>query len=444
MRAMGVRCGLLAAMLVAIAIVAAPVSAQEPGTIVGETLFANGPTCGGAPCLRTEATCNADGTSTIRFTVTGTAVGPYPGTFSASGTVTVGPQTLRPPLGNYLYPVAGPVVGFSETFRIESGDTVITGTKDHKPSGLPGFEDIGAGVAACDPTHAGSEPGHNYRAVLPATYEATIQDSEGTVRQRGDTYMNFADTKFCELPICHYTDFAEAFYTAEPNRSTTLSLTPKAATNEVGTSHCVTATVTDTGGDPAAGTTVRFSVAGASNTEGQDVTGNDGEAEFCYEGPSFPGTDAITAFADEDGDGNQDPDESFDVASKVWVLPDSTPPCRVTNGGWITSIAGDHATFGGVARAVAGRATLGQEEYTDHGPVQPLKMKSTTVLAVVCNAARTQATIYGRATVEGEGEHYFRIRVSDGGSQGDTYGLLLSSGYYSGEQPLLGGDVQIR
>src|SRR4051794_12463448 len=42
-----------------------------------------------------NATCNPGGTSTISYYTTGTAVGPYPGTYTESGTVTVGAASLQ-------------------------------------------------------------------------------------------------------------------------------------------------------------------------------------------------------------------------------------------------------------------------------------------------------------------------------------------------------------
>jgi len=78
----------------------------------------------------------------------------------------------------------------------------------------------------------------------------------------------------------------------------TLTLEPEAATNEVETEHCVTATVQHASGNPAPGVTVRFSVMGSVNTSGSATTDANGQAVFCYDGPEFPGADVIEAFAD--------------------------------------------------------------------------------------------------------------------------------------------------
>ena len=53
------------------------------------------------------------------------------------------------------------------------------------------------------------------------------------------------------------------------------------------------------------GITVSFSVSGANTAGGSDETDTAGEASFCYTG-TVAGLDTITAFADTNGDGDQD------------------------------------------------------------------------------------------------------------------------------------------
>jgi hypothetical protein len=99
----------------------------------------------------------------------------------------------------------------------------------------------------------------------------------------------------------------------------TLTLDPAADTNPVGTSHCVTATVHDAFANPTPGVVVRFTVTGAINTTGSATTDANGEADFCYVGPSSPGVDAITAFADTDNDAMSDVGEPNGAAGKTWT-----------------------------------------------------------------------------------------------------------------------------
>ena len=224
---------------------------------------------------------------------------------------------------------------------------------------------------------------------------------------------------------------------------TTLVLSPKTATNPVDSQHCVTATVSDANGDPMSGVTVRFSVTGSVTTSGSAVTDANGTAQFCYNGPALPGSDAIHAYADTDGDSTQDAGEPGDDATKTWVAPGTSAGCKVTNGGRITAANGDKATFGGVAQGAT--PPKGNEEYRDHGPATPMNVKSSSVDAVSCPSATT-ASIFGTATVDGAGSYQYRIDVTDQGEPGvlDTYRIRLSNGYDSGTQLLNQGNIQIQ
>lgn len=226
----------------------------------------------------------------------------------------------------------------------------------------------------------------------------------------------------------------------------TLTLEPAAAVNPVDSEHCVTATVRDAFGNPVPGVEVVFTVTGSVMTGGTVTTDADGQAEFCYTGPPLPGADVIHAFADSNGNGTQDPGEPEGLAEKTWVLPVSTPLCevKITNGGWIIAMNGDKSTFGGVAMADGEGNASGEEQYTDHGPADPMNLHGN-VLVVICHSA-TEATIYGQATVDGSGNWFYRIRVQDNGEPGrgnDMYGILVENGYASGDQILRGGNVQI-
>ena len=105
-----------------------------------------------------------------------------------------------------------------------------------------------------------------------------------------------------------------------------IALTPPTASNEVGTSHTVTATVTD-GVGPVAGVNVRFTLAGPNSfsrcLESIDfygwwvVTNASGQATCTYTG-SVTGTDTITAYADTNNDVTQNNNESSQTADKTW------------------------------------------------------------------------------------------------------------------------------
>jgi hypothetical protein len=231
----------------------------------------------------------------------------------------------------------------------------------------------------------------------------------------------------------------------------TLRLAPATATNVVGTQHCVTATVKDASGTATAGIAVVFSVPTATATHaspasGSSTTDSNGQAVFCFTA-SLPGQDAIHAFADTNRNGTQDTGEPFGDATKTWTLPPSTAFCTVTitNGGWIIANNGDHANFGGNAKADGGGTASGQENYQDQGPVQPMDVHSLDVTAVTCSANHEYATIFGDATIGGFGAYVFRIDVRDGDAfaTSDAYGIMLSNGYDSGVHALQGGNVTI-
>ena len=219
-----------------------------------------------------------------------------------------------------------------------------------------------------------------------------------------------------------------------------LTLTPAAATNPVGTEHCVVAAVSDAFGNPTPDITVRFSVTGAVNTTGSTPTDAAGRAGFCYIGPPLPGSDVITAYADTDADAVRDPGEPGGTATNTWTASTGTGTCTVAGGGHITTSSGSRATFGGIARSAEGVAR-GIQAYVDHGSEKTTKMTviSQSVDSVDCNGKA--ATIFGRAWVHGYGTVMYRIDVTDGTY--DTYSIQLSNGYASGVQVVMGGNIKI-
>jgi hypothetical protein len=144
---------------------------------------------------------------------------------------------------------------------------------------------------------------------------------------------------------------------------------------------------------------------------------------------------------------NEIDDLAIDNSRRTGIV--STPGCeiKINNGGSISALNGDKATFGGNAKVSLSGATSGQQLYQDHGPVQPLTFKATTVEAVVCSDDRTEAEIHGTGTVDGAGSYEYRIKLKDAGEPGtdDMYGILIPGVLYaSGDRQLEGGNVQIR
>ncbi|MGH3130422.1 MAG: post-COAP-1 domain-containing protein [Gaiellaceae bacterium] len=144
---------------------------------------------------------------------------------------------------------------------------------------------------------------------------------------------------------------------------------------------------------------------------------------------------------------NEIDDLAIDNSERTGIV--STPGCelKISDGGKITALNQDEATFGGNAKVSASGATTGQQTYHDHGPMQPMSVKALTVEAVICSDDRTTAELYGTASVDGEGEYEYRIKLVDNGEPGtdDVYGITIPGvAYASGDQTLDGGNVQIR
>jgi hypothetical protein len=145
---------------------------------------------------------------------------------------------------------------------------------------------------------------------------------------------------------------------------------------------------------------------------------------------------------------NEIDDLAIDNSERTGLV--STPGCevKISDGGHITALNGDLGTFGGNAKVSMSRATSGQQEYQDHGPLQPLRFKALTVEAVMCDEDDMSAEIYGRGSVDGEGSYEYQIKLKDGGEgpgADDMYGIFVPEvGYASGYRDLDGGNVQIR
>jgi hypothetical protein len=145
---------------------------------------------------------------------------------------------------------------------------------------------------------------------------------------------------------------------------------------------------------------------------------------------------------------NEFDDLAIDNSERTGIL--STPGCeiKISDGGWIMAINTDIGTFGGNAKVSSSGVSTGQQEYHDHGPLQPLTVNAIDVQAVVCSNDRTQASIFGHATVDGSGSYEYEIDLMDAGEPGtnDTYKILIPGVPYTSGAPqkLAGGNIQIR
>ena len=132
--------------------------------------------------------------------------------------------------------------------------------------------------------------------------------------------------------------------------SNTLTLTPPAEENPVGSPHTVTATLASQTG-PISGAAILFSVAGANSASGMGTTDSSGRATFTYTGVNTGG-DTITACHDRNTNGVCETAELKATATKTWVRPTGpttlvlTPPSATNNVGeehCVTAAAKDAA-----------------------------------------------------------------------------------------------------
>lgn len=431
------------AVSAAAALGAGPALAQTGRSIAGENLTSIGdPFVGGFQ----QAQCNLDGTTTLQFDVSGFATGPYLGTFTESGTVTIGAQTTAG-IAPFGFDV-GPVLGFQATFRIDAFDgSVITGTKAFDSM----LGDLVDNHGTCT-DFVGKDIPFPLPGVLDAfgryvefrnfsRFDATVQDAIAgeTFRERGVAVSQGQRYEACTaVPNPDFTclgglRFDEAFITAqreEPPQPAAVMLSPKAAVNTVGTTHTVTATVVTAAGAPFAGSTVRFTVTGSVETSGSCTTGAEGQCAFTYTGPQFPGADTIR--------GCIDPGGPCDDATKAWIYPAGTRG-KVTGGGYIPSADMMETIAFGFNAKSQGSGFQGNCNVIDHA--LGFHIECLDVISLV--QAGTHGTFFGHATVNGVATTY-RIDVEDLGEPGrgrDTFQVQTASGY-TAAGVLSGGNIQ--
>ena len=384
------------------------------------------------------------------------AAGPYPGTFEESGTVRVGPDRDPGEVGGTVPNgtiVRNVILSFQANFTIYSGNTVITGRKDFTASAAgPNSTFTCADFSATALRPGQTVPDRLYIRqfrIMDARYEATIATPTGTYQDSGMTTVELAsnivndETGISPL-VVNSARFREYFTSSDGVVAlgpALVSLSPATATNTVGTSHTVTAIVTNASGGSVANSTVRFTVAGSVTTTGICTTAADGTCTFSYPGPAFPGADAISACADANNSGTCDAGEPTAEAIKAWILPASTPG-QVTGGGHFINPADNEKVAFGFNAQSAANGLKGNCTVVDIAPSRNVKIKCLDVTALVQTA--TSATVYGHAQINGVATDY-RIDVTDLAEPGkgrDTFAIQTTSGYSAGGT-LDGGNVQV-
>ena len=148
------------------------------------------------------AGCDPSGTSTLEFTATGVATGPYPGTFTEHVVIRIGPQSPAGPDASLPGALVGEVLSFESEFTITSTMGDVTGTKSLAETG------IATNTGSCFGVSAEDGGGFAYtfltdftytkRSVdVSLTYSARIQPTVGDVfRDSGTAYAGFDEGRF--------------------------------------------------------------------------------------------------------------------------------------------------------------------------------------------------------------------------------------------------------
>ncbi len=208
--------------------------------------------------------------------------------------------------------------------------------------------------------------------------------------------------------------------------STTV-ITPAAAQEPVPGSHDVTFTVTYAG-TPLVGVQVFYFQDGVNHSS--DSCGTDANGQcFTIFGSDLPGLDTLTAWADSNGNGIEDPGELLGTATVLWGPPVSNG--KATGGGKAGGV-----TFSFTADAKNG--PKGNCNVSD----KTTKVDCTSVDSIVVTGSH--ATITGQATVNGVATTY-TIDVDDNGDPGvgkDTFQIQTGTGYAAGGT-ITAGNVQV-
>jgi hypothetical protein len=364
----------------------------------------------------TNVQCNPGGVSSFDLAASGTAYGPYPGTFEETATVTIGPS--------------GELQSYEANFTIDSGDTAVHGTKQLYPNDPDRFSS-----GFCSGTYS-PEPGScdSFQQLSASTkYEATITRPSGSFTDYGVATLEFDASQ----PSCGGVsdgNFIQTFVASSITLPVPgyLAIGPSSAANEVGTSHTVTAyAATEDQTQTANDATVRFSVSGSHEASGVCITDFFGECTFTYQGPTFPGADVISAYVDVNNNGVQDAGEPTASATKEWVLPGSTSG-QVSGSGQVGSLAfdfnarSDRGVLKGGCSVVVGKTMI----------------KCLDVTSYVQSGNTT--TVYGHARIDGSPTLY-KITATDNGRPGaarDVFRIETSSGF-TGGGVLTAGNVQV-
>jgi hypothetical protein len=160
--------------------------------LTGETLLTSELGVPGTSAV--SGNCNLVGPSTFTFTVTGGASGPYPGTFSETGTVILGGVPENPFAAS----------SFESAFTINSVAGTVIGTKS-----LFGFEATSLGLCGTAAFPTGGANSLHFEGTV--SYSATITTPTGSGTDSGQSFVNLQDSQIRGRTGFNGFAFAETF-----------------------------------------------------------------------------------------------------------------------------------------------------------------------------------------------------------------------------------------
>lgn len=427
--------------------------ATSPPSVAGTWLHAQG-----SPSTnQITGDCDEEGATTLYDSWKGTiTAGPYaPGTYSATATVSLSatdePNPTYGPTGRFGLP-GHAIPEMRSHVVITSGTTTIdvVQTRDLTRPEAQGV--CSAVVNFTDPNGLYWFDLSHREFFAFSLWTATITTPNGRFEESGKGWISsISSTGHYDYTLpdgTHTSSGAGSIGNSinlyagtgpAPLGPQRISLTPADATGAVGTTHDVTANVTDAAGGPVPASVVLFSVTGVDTSTGRCTTDSTGSCSYSYTGPDLPGADAIRACADANTNGISDSGEPCSTATQAWLLPSATAG-QATGGGHIANTSNtDQIAFGFNVRS---DTTSLKGEGTLVDPSTATKIKLTDVTSLTRTGE--QVTVFGHADVNGIATTY-RLDVVDmaePGARSDTFRLRTAGGYLAGGT-LTRGNIQV-
>ena len=452
-----VTCSVVAVLLVGFVGVGSALADDPPPPLLtgeGGTSSAFTPELIPAPglAIQIQSVCDVAGVSTVEWTGTGTATGPYVGTFTASGTAKIGPQTSLGGVGQPAAP-SGPLLSLNFDFTIDSPTGLVEGSIG-TPYGNGGTCTSTGFPDATSPTIVTWERVVDALATF-VPYDVTVTTASGTTHIYGQ--LNYARLSefawtdrgylgsYCEpqhagtTVTCSGQSFAMFISSSwyAPGEVTVALSSP--STQHAERYSTFTATVKDIYGNLIDGIPVVAQIDGANGPNSlycvRTGGNNPGQCDFYYQGHQA-GDDVITVCPDANTDGQPDAGAPCGTATQTW-LPAEPPPVLQDDSGTV-----DSATGGVAISNVFANDTLG-----DGTPITPSNINyaglsgqsagiSLGADGAVNVAPGTAPGVYNFSYYVYDGVGYYsaslQVTVTSSNSDSDNDGVIDSIGTGNG------------